>query len=189
MDFKAHFERSWEVFTAHLAPLLITTLALAGISLVSLGIMAPVCMAGYTQSLLLALRDGRRPQVRDLFSRMDLFFPLLAFSLLLALVTLAGFALLLVPGIVVVLAVSFGLVYMLPLMVDRNMGLVDAARESVRMALEPPVFEQVAVVAVYLVLNSIGNSSGVGLLFTAPYSTLFLLTVYEVKHRRLLTGP
>ncbi|MFP7754450.1 hypothetical protein ACLG6S_07320 [Thermodesulfobacteriota bacterium B35] len=189
MDFRLHFEKAWQVFTAHLAPLLLSTLVLTVITMVTFGIMAPVCMAGYMQSLLLALRDGRRPEVRDLFSHMRLFFPLLGFSIVLVLLIYAGFALLVVPGIIVVLAISFGLIYMLPLMTDRSMGLVDAARESIRMAMEPPLAEQLAVVAVYLVLNSIGNSTGIGLLFTQPYGTLFVLSVYEVKRRRLLTGP
>ncbi len=189
MDFKAHFERAWSVFTAHLAPLLISTLVFTCVALVSFGIMAPVCMAGYMQSLLRALRENRRPEVRDLFSHMHLFFPLLGFSIVVVVAVFVGFSLLVLPGIVVMLAVTFGLVYMLPLMTDRSMGLVAAARESIRMAMEPPLSEQLTVVAVYLVLNSIGNSTGVGLLFTQPYATLFVLSVYEVKRRRLLAGP
>ena len=79
--------------------------------------------------------------------------------------------------------------YMLPLMTDQELGLVEAFKESGRMAMEPPVGEHVAVVAVFLVLNSIGNSTGIGVLFTQPFAVLFVLSVYECKRRRMLPPP
>ncbi len=189
MNFKNHFEQSWQVFTAFLAPILINTLVVLGVSVISLGIMAPVVSAGYMQSLLLALRDNRKPEIRDLFAHMNLFLPLLAAGFLLFLVAGLGFALLVLPGIVVVLAAAFFLTYMLPLMTDEQMGLFEAIRESSRMAMEDPVSEHLAVVAIYLVLGSIGNSTGIGALFTQPYSCLIVLSAYEQKRRLHLAGP
>jgi len=189
MDFKQYFERSWQVFTAFLAPILINTLMVAGVSIITLGIMAPVVSAGYMQSLLLALRDNRKPEVRDLFAHMNLFFPLLGFGILFLLAASVGFSLLVLPGIVVVLAAAFFLIYMLPLMTDQQMGLFEAIKESARMAMEDPVSEHLAVVAIYIILGSIGNSTGIGALFTQPYSCLIILLAYEQKRRRLLTGP
>ena len=189
MDFKHYFERSWQVFTAFLAPILLNTLMMIVVSIISLGIMAPVLSAGYMQSLLLALRDNRKPEVRDLFAHMNLFFPLLCFGILFFLAAGVGFALLVLPGIVVVLAAAFFLIYMLPLMTDQKMGLFEAIKESARMAMEDPVSEHLAVVVVYVALGSIGNSTGIGALFTQPYSCLIVLSAYEEKRRRLLTGP
>ncbi|BCO10830.1 hypothetical protein GF1_32060 [Desulfolithobacter dissulfuricans] len=189
MDFGYHMERAWQVFARFLPSVLLLTLALIGMSMITLGIMAPVCTAGYMQSLLLALREDRRPEVRDLFSQMRLFFPLLGFGILVTLVLLTSFALLVLLGLLAMVAVSFACLYLVPLMTDRNMGLFEALAESWRMAVQKPLAEQFAVVAVYVVLTSIGNSTGLGALFTQPFATLFVLSVYEVKRRRLLPEP
>jgi len=186
MDFKTHFELSWKLFVANLAALLISTLVLLAVSVVSLGFMAPVMTAGYMQSLLLLVRENRKPEIRDLFGQMRLFFPLLVFTLAVALVIFLGLAMLVLPGIVVLIALTFFCMYMMPLMTDQNLGLVEAVKESGRMALQDPVGEHIAVIAVFLALNSIGNSTGIGVLFTQPFATLFVLSVYELKRRRIL---
>ncbi len=189
MDFKEHFERSWQVFTAFLVPVLINTLLLFGVSIISLGIMAPVVSAGYMQSLLLALRDERKPEPADLFKHMSLFLPLLGFTILFMLIAGLGFLLLVLLGIAVVLAAIFFLIYMLPLMTDQQMGMFEAIKESSRMSLEKPVSDHLAVAAVYVILGSIGSSIAIGTLFTQPYSCLFILSAYEEKRQKLLTGP
>jgi uncharacterized membrane protein len=188
MDFKQHFERSWQVMLGHFGPILINTLVMIVISVVSFGIMAPVLSAGYMQSLLLALREDRKPDVKDLFAHMDLFFPLLGFTVLFVFLVVIGLVMLVLPGIAVMLAGAFFLVYMLPLMTDRKMGLVEAIKKSSRMALKEPVGEHVAVVAVLIILESIGSSVIFGTLLTHPYSCLFILSVYEAKRRRQITG-
>lgn len=189
MDFKSLFEQSWKHFTANLPALLISTLILFVGTAITFGVMAPVLTAGYMQSLLLLIREDRKPEVRDLFSYMSLFFPLLAFTILVALALFLGFAMLVLPGIVVIIAVGFFCMYMLPLMTDQQLGLLDAIKESGRMALQPSVSEHVAVLAVFLVLNTIGNSTGIGVLFTQPFTSLFILLVYDIKRRKLLPQP
>ena len=189
MDFKLHFERSWQVGTSFFVPVLINTLVLFGVSIISLGLMAPVLSAGYMQSLLLALREKRKPDVKDLFAHMDLFFPLLGFTILFVLVAGIGLLMLVLPGIAIILAGTFFLAYMLPLMTDQKMDLFEAIKASYQMALEDPIGEHVAVVAVFLILSSIGSSIAIGVLLTHPYSCLFVLSAYEEKRQRLLSGP
>ncbi|WP_339132667.1 MAG: hypothetical protein WGN25_10770 [Candidatus Electrothrix sp. GW3-4] len=188
MDFKKHFERAWQAFMHHFALVLVNTLVMIVVSVVSLGFLAPVVSAGYMQSLLLALREDRKPDVKDLFAHMDLFFPLLGFTIVFVLLILLGMAMLILPGIAVILAGTFFFVYLLPLMTDQQLGLTEAVKESARMALEQPVSEHVAVVAVLIILDSIGSSIGIGALLTHPYSCLFILSVYEEKRRRQLSG-
>ena len=183
MDVKEYFEQSWLVFTTFLAPILINTLIVAGVSIITLGIMAPVVLAGYMQSLLLALRDDRKPEVRDLFAHMKLFFPLLGVGVLFLLATGIGFAFLVLPGIVVVLAAVFFLLYMLPLMTDQQMGLFEAIKESASMAMVDPI-EHLPVVAIYIVLNLIGYSTWIGALFALPFSSLILLSAYEQYEKK-----
>lgn len=181
MDFKGLLEQTWKIFTDFLPAMLLSTLGLIAISIVSMGILAPVAGAGYMQSLLLAVRDNRKPEIGDLFSQMRLFLPLLGFGILVFIAVFIGFIFLVLPGIIMVLALSFFCLYMLPLMTDQEMGLIDAIKESSRMAMEEPVSEHIVVVALYIGITAIGQSIIFGTLFTQPFATLFILLVYEMK--------
>jgi hypothetical protein len=181
MDFRRHIETAWNLTLKYIAPLILMTLVLAVVSGITLGILAPVTLAGYMQSLLLALREGREPKVQDLFSEMGLFFPLLGFAILFLVVTLVGFLLFFVPGLLFMLAASFFLLYMIPLMTDRDLGLFTALRESCRLSLEGPIADQIVAVVIFLGVSAVGQSVFVGFLFTQPLATLFLLSVYEDK--------
>ncbi|GAB4340674.1 MAG: hypothetical protein Kow0089_14490 [Desulfobulbaceae bacterium] len=181
MDFKELLENSWKTFTEFLPAMLINSLVLTIVSVVTFGILAPVCTAGYTQSLLLAIREKRKPEVGDLFSHMNLFLPLLAFTIVAGIVLIIGFAMLVLPSIIAALALYFFCLYMLPLMTDKDLGLVEAVKESSRMAMEEPVTEHVAVVAIYIGLTALGSAIPFGIIFTLPLATLFMLYAFEEK--------
>ena len=181
MDFKDLLEKSWKSFTEFLPALLINTLVLLVVSIFSLGILAPVCTAGYTQSLLQTIRDKRKPEVGDLFSHMNLFFPLLAFFIVAGIILFIGLLVLVLPGIIAGLALYFFCLYLIPLMTDKNMGLIEAVKESSRMAMEDPITGHVAVVAIYIGITAIGQVVPLGIIFTMPIATLFLLYTFEEK--------
>jgi len=189
MDFKQHLEASWRAFAANLPILLLMTLVLFVVSICSLGIMAPVVTAGYMQSLLQTLRENRKPELSDLFSRMDLFFPLLGLSVLIFLVVSIGFLAFVLPAIIIIGLITFFGIYLLPLMTDQDLGIIDAIKESCRLSLEEPISEHVVVVAVYIGLISLGSSVFLGALFTQPFATLFVLSVYEKKIEKALPEP
>ena len=71
MDIISHLQDTWEMTLEFISPLILLTLAMFGVWLVSFGILAPVTLAGYTQSLLLMMRQGRDPQIKDLFFRIN----------------------------------------------------------------------------------------------------------------------
>lgn len=181
MDFKDLLEKSWKSFTESLPALIINTLLLTLVSVFTLGILAPVCTAGYTQSLLLAIREGRKPEPGDLFSHMRLFLPLLAFGIVAFIVVSIGMMILVLPGIVAGIALFFFCLYLLPLMTDKELGLIEAVKESSRMALEDPVSEHLAVVAIYIVITAIGSAIPFGFIVTMPIATLFILYAFEEK--------
>jgi hypothetical protein len=184
MDFKAHLETAWTLTVRYIAPLILMTLALAVVGFLSLGILAPVTMAGYMQAILLMIRDGREPRVQDIFSQMRLFLPLFVLGLVIFLAITIGFALLVLPGLLISLAVSFGCLYVLPLMTDKGLGVVEAVRESFRMSTGKNTLDQVVVTVLFLGLSAVGGSVFVGWLFTQPFATVFLLSVYEEKVSR-----
>jgi len=182
MDFKELLENSWKSFTEFLPALLINTIVLGVVSICTLFILAPVCTAGYMQSLLLVIRDKRKPEVGDLFSQMKLFLPLLAFSIVVGIAIFIGFLILVLPGIIAILALYFFCLYLLPLMTDKGLGVIEAAKESSRMAMEDPVVDHVAVVAIYIGITALGQVLfPITTLFTMPIATLFILYAFEEK--------
>jgi hypothetical protein len=52
MDFKYHLETAWKMTLQYIAPLIFITLAMIGISFISIGILAPVTMAGFLQEII-----------------------------------------------------------------------------------------------------------------------------------------
>ncbi|MFH2123005.1 MAG: hypothetical protein ABIJ50_05950 [Pseudomonadota bacterium] len=181
MDFKEHIEAAWQNTLKFIGPVLILTLVQIAVSVFSLGIMAPVTMAGYMQSLLRVLREGREPEVKDLFSEMRLFLPLAFFSLLVMVALIIGFTMLILPGILMTGGLVFGTIYMLPLMTDKKLGIMDAIKESWAMATRTPWTDQLILTLLYLLIVSLGGSVVVAVFFTQPLSTFLVLSVYEAR--------
>jgi hypothetical protein len=181
MDFKKHFETAWGLTIKFIVPLILMTMALFVVSFITLGILAPVTIAGYMQSILLLVREGREPKVQDIFSEMRLFLPLLAFGIAIFIATLIGFTLLILPGILVIAAVSFSCLYVLPLMTDQKLGIIEAVKQSYALSIQGKIVDQIVVVVLFLGISAIGGSIFVGWLFTQPLATILLLSVYEEK--------
>lgn len=181
MDFKEHLKTAWENTLQYIVPVILLTLVQLIVVTFSLGILAPVTTAGYIQSLLLALREGREPKIGDLFSEMRLFLPLLGFGILAALATFLGFLLLVLPGLLVVAFLIFATIYMMPLMTDKNMGLFEAIKESWNMAVRKPYSDQIILMVLYLVIMSVGGSIPLALVFAQPLATFFMISVYEER--------
>jgi membrane-anchored glycerophosphoryl diester phosphodiesterase (GDPDase) len=181
MDFKRHIETAWNLTLKNVVSLILMTLVMVAVGALTLGILAPVTMAGYTQSLLLLIRSGREPKVQDLFAHMNLFLPLLGFGVAVFVATSIGFMLLFLPGLVITVAVTFCCIYMLPLMTDKSMSIVDAIKESYAMGRRGELVDHVIVVIIFMAITVIGGSIFIGVLFTQPLATLFLLSTYEEK--------
>ena len=188
MDFKHHILTAWNLTLNNIVSLVLLTLVMIAISTLTLGILAPVLMAGYTQTLLQLMRSGREPRVQDLFTHMNLFLPLLGFGIAVFLATAIGFMLLFLPGIVVLAAVAFCCIYMIPLMTDNGLGLVEAVKESYAMARRGALVDHVVVVILFTAISMIGGTVFIGVLFTQPLAILFLLSTYEEK-TRAVTPP
>ena len=181
MDFKRHIENAWNLTLANIVALIIITLVMVAVGALSLGILAPVTLAGYTHSLLLPIRNGREAKVQDVFSHMHLFLPLLGFGIAVFIATSIGFMMLFLPGILVVLGITFCCIYMLPLMTDRQLGIVEAIKASYAMSRQGDLVDHVLVVIIFVAITTIGGSIFIGVLFTQPLATLFLLSTYEER--------
>lgn len=181
MDFKFHLERGWKIVWNFIGPVLLLTVAQLIVSVLSLGILAPVTAAGYVQSILLALREGRTPDIRDLFSHMSLFLPLFLFGLGAAVLISLGFLLLFLPGVILVIAITFSCLYVLPLMTDKQLSLTDAIKTSWDLAKKDPVSDQIIITIIYLGLYALGSSIAFGVVIAQPVATAIFLSVYEER--------
>jgi hypothetical protein len=187
MDFKKHLEDAWALALKFIAPLIVMTLVMFLVWFFSLGILVPVTTAGYIQSLLLAVRENRVPSVKDLFSQMELFLPLLGFFFITMVVVIIGSVFFLLPGILAAMLISFACLYVLPLMTDKQLGLVEAIKVSYQIAVQKPILDHVVIVIIFFGIAAIGNSIFIGALFTQPLATLFLMSVFEEKSAHIST--
>jgi hypothetical protein len=179
MDFKKHFELSWNLTLKYIVPLILMTIVMTIVSFFTLGILAPVTMAGYFQSILLMIREDREPEIMDIFSQMRLFFPLLIFGILFFIASMIGFFLLVLPGIIISVGVSFICLYMLPFMTDKKLGIMDAIKESYNATIKGKITEQIVVFILFIGICSVGYTVFIGFLFTQPLATILLLSVYN----------
>ncbi|MCP4352531.1 MAG: hypothetical protein GY795_44295 [Desulfobacterales bacterium] len=179
MDFKKHIETAWKMTLEFIIPLIFMTLIMIVVSTVSFGILAPVTMAGYIHSVILMVRDRREPKFQDVFSQMKLFLPLLGFAIVVFIATCIGLLLVVVPGIVISVGVTYFCLYMIPLMTDKNMGIIEAVKVSFSMtAKKDKILEHIIVLIVFLGVTALGGSTLIGCLFTQPLATIFLVSVY-----------
>lgn len=178
MDTKLFLERSWTMMKQHFIMLLVLTLVVAVLSTVTLGILGPVAFAGYTLALIRVVREDREPRIQDLFSQMRLFLPLFVFFLGVMVVVVLGLLLFFLPGVILAVAISFFCMYMVPLMVDLKLGLVDAVKRSTAM-ISGCWQDHIIAALIYLGLCWVGSLVAIGWLVTLPFGTLFLLQVYD----------
>ena len=181
MDLKKHLEIGWQNTLKFIGPVILLTFIQVLVAIASLGIMAPVTTAGYMKSLLLAAREGRTPDVKDLFSEMSLFLPLLGFAFVLIVIIGIGFMFLILPGFLLMLLIIFASLYMLPLMVDRRLGVFDALKGSWEMANRKPLADQAIIAIIYIAILSIGGSIPFAILVAQPLATFVILSVYEER--------
>lgn len=181
MDFKTHLTTAWDLFWENIAPLIVMTLVLIVLGSITFGILLPVLMAGYLQSILMLIREGKKPTVGDVFSEFRLFLPLFLFGVAACVLLIVGFSLLVVPGLVLLVAMLYFLLFMLPLMTDRGMGIFEAIKKSYHMMTTGSMADNVALALIYYALISLGGSWVLGMLITQPFAALFLLAAYEQR--------
>ena len=83
------------------------------------------------------------------------------------------------PGILLAAAATFYLIYMIPLMTDRKLGVMSAAKESFSVVKQAEFVEHLVIVVIFIVVQSIGYSTLIGALIAIPMSTIFLMNVYD----------
>jgi hypothetical protein len=182
MDIAHHIETAWKHCIHNLLPLALLSLSAAAVSIFSFSILAPVAFAGYIYSIFQLLKFNRQPRPGDVFSQLHLFFPLLLFWIAILLITFIGFTLMIIPGFIFSIIISYTGLYVIPIMIDKQYGLLDAIKKSISIVTHSQRADHFFVFIIFTALSIAGGASFFGFLFIQPFATLFLLSAYEQTH-------
>jgi hypothetical protein len=160
MDVGTALGDGWKVFVRDIGVLIVAGIIAVVLSGVTIGILGGPLYAGLVGMILGRVRDGRPPQIGDVFSRFDRFGRYLAAFYLLVISVGIGLVLLIVPGLY--LAAIW--LYVFPLMVDRDLTLGEALSESRKMTNAHGLGTHMLVVLVLGVVAAVvGGVLGIGL--------------------------
>jgi MFS family permease len=148
-------------FIDDILPLIVAGLVGLLLSVVTLGVLAGPLFAGLL-SMVMGRRNGRKPQIGDVFSQMHRFWAFFGAALVLAI--LIALASITIVGGILLAAIWL---YVFPLMVDRGMGLGEAMRSSREIVLRAGFWEHVVLVILLAVISALGR--GPLVLLTAPF--------------------
>ena len=177
LDIGLTLKQAARLFVKDLAPLLIAALIAGALSVLSLGILAGPLFAGLYGMVIGRVRDGRQPEVSDIFSGLDRFWSYAGAAL--ALVALVGLASITIVGGFVLATIWL---YVFPLMVDRGLGLGEAMKASKNMVLRAGFWEHLALVVVLFVIVSVAN--GALAILAAPFVVVAVTAAYFLADAR-----
>jgi hypothetical protein len=181
LDFGFVFKKAGGVFVDDVVPLVLATLIVTVLSIVTLGVLIGPLVAGLCGMVITRVRDGKSPQVGDVFSCMDRFWSFLgAFIVLLLTIGLASITII---GGVLLAAIWL---YVFPLMVDRRMGVFEAMGASKDVVVRGGFWQHLVLVILLLAIGTIGH--GPLALLTFPFSVAVVLVSYLALEKRIDAG-
>jgi hypothetical protein len=178
LDFGYVFKKAGTVFVDDIVPLVLATLIAAVLSIVTLGVLIGPMYAGLCSMVITRVRDGKSPEVGDVFSCMDRFWSFLGASIVLLLAI--GLASITVIGGVLLAAIWL---YVFPLMVDRRMGLFEAMSASKDVVVRGGFWQHLVLVILLFAIAAIGH--GPLALVTIPLSVAVVLVAYLALENRV----
>lgn len=117
---------------------------------------------------------GKEVTIGTCFSGYQRFFTGLLLAVLYAIIVGVGFALLVIPGLVAAVLLTWSFLYMQ----DDDCGAVDAIKRSYELATDN-VLSTVVTLVIAFILNVIGQATVIGWLLTTPLAMIFLAIVYD----------
>ena len=125
--------------------------------------------------ILIRIYDNADTGYRDFFEPIPLFVSYIIATILTTIIVSIGFLLLVIPGIVA----SIALMFVPYLIIDRNMGPIEAIKESVNLS-KGHMWNLLMLGLLIIGLNVVGVLAfGIGLLVTIPVSALAVVHVYR----------
>ena len=173
MDFGKLFSSSWDTFISQIVNVIVFTVVAALLSLTI--VLIPSVAVGYTKGFLALVRDGKKPELSELWSNFDKYLDTLLLLIVGGLLVSIGFCLLVIPGIILMT----WWMYAIFLLVDKDLGFWEAMETSRKIVVQTGFINNLAVLLISCILNSIGGSAaGLGVLLTGPFSMILLTYAY-----------
>jgi uncharacterized membrane protein len=185
---KGALREGWEMWKQHKKVITIATLISLAVSIFSdidsksgfsiialiLTIVSVFIDMGWLK-MLLRTAHGQTPKVRDLIDHAHMIWKYLGASIVTILIVIGGLILLVIPGIYW----AFKYLFTPMLVLDRNMGIKAALRESARMT-DGVKWKLFGFSLVMALVNLVGFLAlGVGALVSIPVTTLAFIHVYR----------
>ena len=177
LDIGLALKQAARLFVKDLAPLLIAALIVGALSVLTLGVLAGPLFAGLYGMVIGRVRDGKEPDVGDVFSGFDRFWSFAGAALVL--VVLVGLASITVVGGFLLATIWL---YVFPLMVDRGIGLGEAMKQSKDLVVRAGFWEHLALVLVLFVIVSVAN--GALAILAAPFVVVAVSAAYFLASER-----
>lgn len=171
LDLGQALRQGWRLFVDDLGPFLIAGLITVVLSALTLGILAGPLVAGLYDMVAMRVREGRHPAIGDVFSQFDRFWSFLAAALVLA--VLIGLAMLTIVGGFLLATIWL---YVIPIMVDRRVGLGEAMKASKDMVMANGFWEHLALVLILAIIASVAN--GALAIIAVPFITVAVAAAY-----------
>ncbi|MBE9136372.1 hypothetical protein IQ254_04005 [Nodosilinea sp. LEGE 07088] len=193
-----YFSRGWEIFKAKAPLFILFTLLLVliqvviavlpfpigsgggedspggGILNLAFNIISPVLTAGY-YFVAFQIARGRDTDFNNFFQGFSKFLPIFLTALVSSILTIIGFALLILPGIYLAVAYLFAQ----PLVIDKSADFWQAMETS-RKLITKKWFSFFGLLLLLFLLNVVGAILlGIGLLVTIPLSMCIITAAYE----------
>lgn len=151
-------------------PIIGVLIVIAGQTILNMGILKISLVLG---------RGMSRPSYKELFTTIKPFWVFLGASLLMGLLVAIGMVLLVVPGIIAAITLQFATY----LVIDKNLGVVEALKESARIT-QGNRWKLLGVMIVLALVNVIGGLLfGIGLLLTIPMTLMAMVFIYDALIR------
>jgi hypothetical protein len=177
LDIGLALRQAARLFVKDLAPLIVAALIAAALSVVTLGVLAGPLFAGLYGMVIARVRDGRQPEVGDVFAGLQRFWSYFAAALVLVL--LVGLASLTIVGGFVLATIWL---YVFPLMVDRGLSLGEALKASKDLVMRTGFWEHLALVVVLFVVASVAN--GALAVLAVPFIVVAVTAAYFLADAR-----
>ncbi len=177
LDIGLALKQAMRLFVKDLAPLIIAALIAGLLGVLTLGILAGPLFAGLYGMVIGRVRDGRRPEVGDVFDGLDRFWSYAGAALVL--VVLVGLASITIVGGFLLATIWL---YVFPLMVDHRLGLGEAMKASKDLVVRTGFWEHLALVIVLFVIVSVGN--GALAILAVPFTVVVVAAAYFLADAR-----
>ena len=166
-------EQTWGVFRKDPLMLVLASMVAGIVSVVTLGLLSPMVLVGLID-MVRKVQAGEPTKLADLFERFDALLPGLIALVVVALAAAIGFALLVVPGLLVLV---FGAFPLHVIAFERSTS-VDAIKGSIGLVKRNFLNVLVLLLGVS-VLQAIGGAVVFGMLLSLPLSVVALTVAYQ----------